>query len=65
MSEHTNTSKRKLTAAQQAVVTETARNPVIDALMAIKVDELGPLEAMTKLYELQRMARTAADAGAR
>ncbi len=32
-------------------------NPVIDALGAIKVDELSPMEAMMKLYELQRLAR--------
>ena len=31
-------------------------NPAIDALRTLKVDELSPLEALTKLYELKRMA---------
>ncbi len=32
-------------------------NPVVEALNGIKVDELSPMEAMMKLYELQRLAR--------
>ncbi len=34
---------------------EPPRNPVLDALKALKVDELSPLEALTKLYELKRL----------
>jgi len=34
-------------------------NPVADAVNAIKIDELSPMEAMMKLYELQRLARDA------
>ncbi len=34
-------------------------NPIADAVNAIKVDELSPMEAMMKLYELQRLARDA------
>jgi DNA mismatch repair protein MutS len=30
-------------------------DPVIKALQAVKVDEMSPLDAITKLYELQRM----------
>jgi DNA mismatch repair protein MutS len=31
-------------------------NPALDALRALEVDNLSPLEALTKLYELKRMA---------
>lgn len=31
-------------------------NPALDALKKLRVDELSPLEALTKLYELKRMA---------
>lgn len=31
-------------------------NPAVDAIKAIKIDELSPLEALTKLYELKRLA---------
>jgi hypothetical protein len=34
---------------------ETA-NPALEALRALDVNELSPLEALTKLYELKRMA---------
>jgi DNA mismatch repair protein MutS len=34
-------------------------NPVAEAVLQIKVDELSPMEAMMKLYELQRLARDA------
>jgi DNA mismatch repair protein MutS len=32
-------------------------NPVVEALKSIRVEEMSPLDAMTKLYELQRMAK--------
>ncbi|MBO9308595.1 MAG: DNA mismatch repair protein MutS [Chloroflexi bacterium] len=32
-------------------------HPVVTALKALRVEEMSPLEALTKLYELQRMAR--------
>jgi len=42
----------------QAVLPGLAEpHPLIDALHAIRVDELSPMEAMMKLYELQRLAR--------
>jgi hypothetical protein len=31
-------------------------NPAVKALQALDVNELSPLEALTKLYELKRMA---------
>jgi DNA mismatch repair protein MutS len=33
-------------------------NPALDALRALEVDSLSPLEALTRLYELKRMAGT-------
>jgi len=33
------------------------RDPVLDALKALDVNSLSPLEALTKLYELQKLAR--------
>jgi DNA mismatch repair protein MutS len=32
-------------------------HPTLEAIRAIKIDELSPMEAMMKLYELQRLAR--------
>jgi len=32
-------------------------DPLLDELKALPVDELSPLEAIAKLYELQRKAR--------
>lgn len=34
---------------------DNAANPAVDALREMAVDELSPLEALTKLYELKRM----------
>jgi DNA mismatch repair protein MutS len=31
-------------------------NPALEALRTLEVDNLSPLEALTKLYELKRMA---------
>ncbi len=38
---------------------EEPPHPIVAALKGIKVDELSPMEAMMKLYELQRLARDA------
>jgi DNA mismatch repair protein MutS len=35
---------------------DAPENPAIDALKSIEVDNLSPLEALTKLYELKRLA---------
>ena len=35
---------------------DAPENPVLDALRALEVDQLSPLEALTQLYELKRMA---------
>ena len=35
---------------------DTPENPALDALRALEVDQLSPLEALTQLYELKRMA---------
>lgn len=34
-----------------------APDPLAQAILALRVEEMSPLEAMTKLYELQRLAR--------
>lgn len=41
---------------QQISFFDAPANPAIDALKAIEVDSLSPLEALTKLYELKRLA---------
>ncbi len=41
---------------QQLSLFSTPPNPAIQALRSLSVDELSPLEALTKLYELKRMA---------
>jgi len=41
---------------QQISFFDTPANPAIDALKSIEVDSLSPLEALTKLYELKRLA---------
>ena len=40
----------------QLTFLDNAPNPAVDALRHMEVDELSPLEALTKLYELKRMA---------
>jgi DNA mismatch repair protein MutS len=41
---------------QMSLFTEDSpANPVIDALKKLRVDELSPIEALTKLYELKRL----------
>ena len=44
---------------QQLSFFDTPENPVLGALRAMEVDGLSPLEALTKLYELKRMAAEA------
>ncbi len=41
---------------QQMSFFDTPDNPAVDALKSIEVDNLSPLEALTKLYELKRLA---------
>lgn len=40
------------------VIVTPAINPVIEAIKALNVDALSPLEALTKLYELKRLAQS-------
>lgn len=42
--------------AQLSFFSPKEENPAIDVLKNIEVDSLSPLEALTKLYELKRMA---------
>jgi len=44
-----------LGAAQLSLFIE--RDPVLDALKSLDVNSLSPLEALTKLYELQKLAK--------
>jgi len=46
---------RREESAQLSLFVE--RDPVLDALKALDVNSLSPLEALTKLYELQKLAR--------
>jgi DNA mismatch repair protein MutS len=48
--------KQKRSNPGQLKMFDDAPNPAVEALKAIKVDELSPLEALTKLYELKRLA---------
>ncbi len=47
--------KTREDARQMQLFTETI-NPAVEALRGLDVNELSPLEALTKLYELKRMA---------
>ncbi len=44
-------------AALQLTLFAAEPDPLIEELKALAVDELTPLEALTRLYELQRQAR--------
>jgi DNA mismatch repair protein MutS len=46
---------RREESAQLSLFVE--RDPVLDALKALDVNSLSPLEALTKLYELQKLAK--------
>jgi DNA mismatch repair protein MutS len=41
---------------QQTSFFDAPENPVVDVLKTMEVDNLSPLEALTKLYELKRLA---------
>lgn len=43
---------------QQMSLFEAPPNPAVEALKALSVDELTPIEAINKLYELKRLANT-------
>jgi DNA mismatch repair protein MutS len=45
-------------AARQLALFSTGPHPVIEALQELKVEELSPLEAINKLYEMKRMVET-------
>ena len=47
--------KAREEAGQLAMFGATS-NPAVEALRKLEVDNLSPLEALTKLYELKRMA---------
>jgi DNA mismatch repair protein MutS len=49
-------SKPKSDEPQQMSFFDAPQNPALGALREVNVDELSPLEALTKLYELKRMA---------
>ncbi len=48
--------KRKQKNPDQLTMFDEAPNPAVSALKALEVDHLSPIEALTKLYELKRMA---------
>lgn len=48
--------KPKSNKPQQISFFDAPQNPAIDAIKALEVDSLSPLEALTKLYELKRLA---------
>jgi DNA mismatch repair protein MutS len=48
--------KRKRDNPGQMKMFDDAPNPALSLLSGIKVDELSPIEALTKLYELKRLA---------
>jgi DNA mismatch repair protein MutS len=41
----------------QLALFSTEPHPVIEELRHLRIEEMSPIDAMTKLYELQRMAR--------
>ena len=48
--------KRPRDSHQQLSFFDAPENPVLGALRSLEIDSLSPLEALTKLYELQNMA---------
>jgi DNA mismatch repair protein MutS len=46
---------KKPTKPQQLSLFDSPTNPALKALKEVKVDELSPIEALTKLYELKRL----------
>ena len=43
---------------EQLSMFQAGPHPAVQALLEMRVEEMSPLEAMTKLYELQRLARS-------
>jgi DNA mismatch repair protein MutS len=37
---------------------DIAPNPVVEYVKRLNINELSPIEALTKLYELQKLAQT-------
>ena len=50
-------SRSKRVPAAQLSLFEGAADPIVEELKALRIDEMSPLEALSKLYELQRRAR--------
>lgn len=50
-------------AARQLALFSTEPHPAIDALQKLRVEELSPLEAINRLYELKRMVETSSQEG--
>jgi DNA mismatch repair protein MutS len=48
--------KRKRENPGQLAMFDEAPNPALQLIQSMKVDELSPIEALTKLYELKRLA---------
>ena len=48
-------------ANRQLALFSTGPHPVIEALQSLNVEELSPLEAINKLYELCRMVKQTDD----
>jgi DNA mismatch repair protein MutS len=44
--------------AAQLSLFDIAPNPVVEYVKRLNINELSPLEALTKLYELQQLAQT-------
>lgn len=49
--------KQQKDSQYQIALFDDQRHPVIDALKNIEIDSISPIDAITKLYELQRMAQ--------
>jgi len=49
--------EEKIEQTGQMALFTTEPHPVIEELRRMRVEEMSPLDAMTKLYELQRMAK--------
>jgi DNA mismatch repair protein MutS len=48
--------KRKKASDYQISLFDDSRHPVIEELLKLQIDGMSPIDAITKLYELQRMA---------
>lgn len=52
-----NRARRRTPQDQMPLFQEQAEHPAIKALKTLQIEEMSPIEALTKLYELQRMVR--------